>query len=260
MDSQNSDLAPLLARRDLWLLVSAGFVDPYHHERFALLKDADFRHRVQYAAELVTQECPEIELGRGEVSARKLMPVALFAALDAESESIERSYRVLFGLTISELCPPCGVEYEPNADVAYRAQQMADIAGFYRAFGLEVSGKRGERLDHIVVEAEFLYLLNAKEAAALSVGRGEQAEVCRTARKRFFAEHVGWWLPGFAQLLIKASQSDFYRRCAALTASLSAIERTSLGLTPFKGRVVANPTSEEAEAECSRCVANQIRP
>jgi len=70
--------------------------------------------------------------------------------------------------------------------------QMADIAGFYRAFGFEVSG---ERPDHIVPELEFLALVLVKEAYALMAGDVGGAEICATARGKFVAEHLGRWLP-----------------------------------------------------------------
>jgi TorA maturation chaperone TorD len=245
----------LLARRELWLLVSASFVDPYYQERFSLLGDRDFRRRAHRAAELLVGEQQAIELGPGEAPAQQMRPAALFAALDAEAERLEQSYRALLG---SRLCPPCGVEYEPNTDVTYRAQQMADIAGFYRAFGLEVASQSGERLDHLTVEAEFLYLLTAKEAAALAVGLEEPAQICRAAREKFFAEHVGWWLPAFASLLGRAAESAFYRSGAALVASLTAIERTNLNVAPFTRRVAPNPADEQVEAACLECPASHM--
>lgn len=73
--------------------------------------------------------------------------------------------------------------------------QMADIAGFYRAFGFEASG---ERPDHVVPELEFLALLLMKEAYARISGDAEGAEVCASARGKFVAQHLGEWLPDFA--------------------------------------------------------------
>lgn len=229
----------MIARRDLWLLVSVGFVEPYNRQRFDLLNDPTFRQATIRAAALLAHEHPPIELGPGEMSPKDLMPEGLFAALDAAGACIEALYHQVFGLTaISRQCPLCEVEYEPNTDVFYRCQRLADISGFYRAFGLEVSGEVGERLDHITVEAEFLYVLLAKEVAAFYEGNQEGAEICREARQKFFHEHVGWWLPALAQTLIQAAPPGYYRQLATLTASLSALERVSLELPLFSKPVI----------------------
>lgn len=231
-----TELGPLLARRELWLLVSVAFVDPHNRQRFELLRDPAFRQDCHRAAALLAQEHAVMELGIGEADPRRLSAEELFAALDAQAE-IETVYRQVFGLTaVSLQCPPCETEWEPNTDVFYRCQQLADIAGFYRAFGLEVSTHCGERLDHITVEAEFLYVLLAKEAAAMFVNPAA-AQICWDARRKFFQEHVGWWLPAFAQRLSHVAPPGYYVTLATLTAALSAAERLSLGLPPLTARV-----------------------
>lgn len=251
MDSEALNLAPLLARRELWLLVSAGSVDPYYRQRLELLRDAAFRRRVSDAATLIVQEWSPGELGPGEVDPATLSPERLFAAFDLEYVNLETTYRRLFGLTaISPLCPPCEIEYEPNTDVAYRCQRLADVAGFYQAFGLQVSPRAGERLDHITVEAEFLYLLLAKEAVALQERNQEGAEICREARRKFFQEHVGWWLPAFSRLLSRVAPPGYYQVLAGLLGALSPVERASLGLPPFQARIVPKPSGGEASAPC----------
>lgn len=245
------ELASLLARRELWLLVSSGFVDPYYRRRFELLGCAAFRQRTIEAAALLATESQAVELGPGEVPPAEMSPAALFAHLDSPSANLEALHRQVFGLTaISTTCPPCETEWEPNTDVFYRCQQLADITGFYQAFGLEVSTGAGERPDHITVEAEFLYVLLAKEAAALYQENSEGAEVCRDARRKFFQEHVGWWLPAFAQALSRVAPPGYYRQLATLTAGLSALERVSLGLPPFTRRSRPKPTKSEAEVAC----------
>lgn len=257
MDLQTLELAALLARRDLWLLVSVGYVDPYYRQRFGLLREPTLRQRTCDAA-LLAQEHPAIELGPGEVDPKEVSVRDLFAALDSEWESIEATYRLLFGLTaISQQCPPCEMEFEPNSDVAFRSQQLADVAGFYQAFGLEVSPRAQERLDHISVECEFLYVLLAKEAAAVQAGNQEGMEVCRDARRKFFQEHLGWWLPAFGQLLSRLAPPGFYRQLATLSAAMSAAERVSLGLPAFQARVIPKPSSAEAEGACFECLGGQ---
>ena len=255
MRTEEVELAPLLARRELWLLVSAASVDPYHRQRFQILRDSALRERVVGAAALLAQEHPAVELGPAEEAPSRLAPQGLFAALDAERETLEASYHQLFGLTaVSQRCPPCEIEYEPNTDVTYRSHRLADIAGFYRAFGLQVSARGGERLDHITVEAEFLYLLLAKEAAALQRGNQEGAEICREARRKFFQEHVGWWLPAFSRVLLRVAPPGYYRELARFVAGLSALERVSLGLPPFSARAIPKPPGSEAEAGCFECL------
>lgn len=255
MDSPALALAPLLARRELWLLLSVAYVDPYHRQRSELLRDPAFRHRTISAAALMAQEHPPSKLGLGEPDPKELSPRELFDAFDADYGSLETIFRQIFGLTtISQRCPPCEIEYEPNPDITYRSQRLADVAGFYQAFSLQVSSRAGERLDHITVEAEFLYLLLAKEAAALHAGNQEGAEVCRDARRKFFQEHVGWWLPGFARVLSRIAPSRYYRHLASLTAGVSALERVSLGLPPFRTRIIPNPSGPEAGTACFECV------
>ena len=253
MTSEEQALAPLLARRELWLLVSIAFVDPYHRKRFELLMDPAFRERAIGAAALLRQECVEADLEPGEVGPGKLSPEALFDALDeldAEPEGIEAAYRQLFGVTgSSQLCPPCETEYEPNTELVYRCQRFADVAGFYRAFGVQIAAPAGERMDHITAETEFLYLLLAKQVAALEEKNQEGYEVSSDAHREFFQQHLGWWMPAFSRLLAGTAPPGFYRELAALTAALSALERVSLGLPRFEVPAVPKP-SEDACAEC----------
>lgn len=96
--------------------------------------------------------------------------------------------------------------------------QMADIAGFYRAFGFEVSG---ERPDHIVPELEFVALLLVKEGYARMSGEIEGAELCATARGKFVAEHVGAWLPSFAARAREAQGGESLQELISLVLVLT---------------------------------------
>ncbi len=81
-------------------------------------------------------------------------------------------------------------------------QQIADIAGFYRAFGFEA---RGDRPDHLAAQLEFLALVCTQEACARLAGREQDAEVCSHARRSFLREHVSSWLPALAHRVRQAS-------------------------------------------------------
>ena len=78
--------------------------------------------------------------------------------------------------------------------------QMADIAGFYRAFGFRV---QGERPDHVVPELEFVALLYVKEAHARLAQETEGAQVCLDARTKFLREHLAPWLPAFRDRVVE---------------------------------------------------------
>jgi len=117
-----------------------------------------------------------------------------FEAVDFRSASTTQEY--LKPLLRGDLSP-YETSYEPRPGVSGgKPFQLADIAGFYRAFGFEVSG---ERPDHIVPELEFAALLCAKEAYARICGEEEGAEVCAEARRKFITEHLGAWLPQLSQ-------------------------------------------------------------
>lgn len=261
MNTQTFELPLLVARRELWLLVSVAYVDPYHRRRVQTLRDPIFRQRTMDAAAFLAQEHSVTELGPGEVDPKTLSPRDLFDAFETQHGTLETTYRQLFGLTaVSPQCPPCEVEYEPNTEVAYRSQRWADVAAFYKAFGLQVAARAGERLDHITVEAEFLYVLLAKEAAALHAGNQEGAEVCRDARRTFFQEHVGWWLPAFSRVLSRVAPAGYYRQLATLSAGLSGLERVSLGLPPFRARIIPRPSGLASEAACIECPSSPQAP
>ena len=101
---------------------------------------------------------------------------------------------------------------------------LADIAGFYRAFGLEVSEEQGERLDHIGTELEFMGFLAFKERYAGENHGEEKALICEDAQRKFLKEHLGKWAPLFLRLLRKKTARGFYHALAAITDEFLAME------------------------------------
>ena len=114
--------------------------------------------------------------------------------------------------------PAYETSYEPGTGSAGGPTfQMADIAGFYRAFGFEVTG---ERPDHIVPELEFLALLLVKEGFALIAEDRDGAGVCAEARGKFVAEHLGRWLPLLGQ---RARETHGGETLADLAGTIAAL-------------------------------------
>ena len=114
-----------------------------------------------------------------------------FLGTDADLGDLRRQYHSVFGGPLPGTLPPLEAEYD-QAHVFSKAQTLADLAGFYRAFGVESVGGL-HRLDHIAVELEFAHVLAAKEARAAERGEAERAATCREARRILLAEHLGAW-------------------------------------------------------------------
>jgi DMSO reductase family type II enzyme chaperone len=108
--------------------------------------------------------------------------------------------------------------------------EMADVAGFYRAFGVEVDSS-GDRVDHIAAELEFMNLLAVKESIALQQeGEGEHARVCRDASRSFLRDHLGRWVRPFAEKLAAAAADPFYAEAGAVLSLWVAHDAARLGV------------------------------
>jgi TorA maturation chaperone TorD len=121
------------------------------------------------------------------------------------------------------MLPDCAL-YETAAgsdgDGFRQSQALADLAGFYRAFGLTVAV---DRVDHVAVELEFMHYLAYREAYALERHGPEAVAVLRDAQQRFLAEHLGAWGPALARTLRERSAGAL-RAAAVLLAELLAAE------------------------------------
>lgn len=65
---------------------------------------------------------------------------------------------------------------------------LADLTGFYKAFGVE---SKSMIIDHLAVECEFMAALLLREAYAESSGNKEMYEIVRDAQKKFIKDHLG---------------------------------------------------------------------
>jgi TorA maturation chaperone TorD len=115
---------------------------------------------------------------------------------------------------------------------------MADVAGFYRAFGAEPSGPAAERPDHAGCELEFLSFLAAKRLAAEDAGQDEHAAVCREAEEAFLRDHLGRWFPTFCREVAEESDSYVYRLLAVTGERFVGAElaRRGIATTPLRPR------------------------
>lgn len=176
---------------------------------------------------------PTARLG-AQVVAGKAAPTLMVMAEElwrAGPDGLGRAYQRALSHVAAADCPPYESAYTAH-HLFQQTQVMADVAGFYRAFGFEASTANRERVDHVGVELEFMHLLCHKEAYALvHHGRG-RARLCRRAQRRFWGDHLGRWLERFAALLATRAGEGFYGYLARAAAVFASSETRLLGEAP----------------------------
>lgn len=125
-------------------------------------------------------------------------------------------------------CPP--VE---SARLTGRFQQQPyfEVKEAYRAAGFEVQRGRFEVFDD-ALGVELLFVAALLDRAGDALERGDLASRLRTEKqlKRFWVQHLGRWVRGYAGLVMRASEHSFFREMARLLRELSEDELARLGL------------------------------
>ncbi len=154
---------------------------------------------------------------------------AVRASLGAEVEAaakpteLQETFNRLFGHAVRGRCPPYELEYG-GSEIIQQASGLADIAGFYSAFGMEVSRDADDRADHVAIECEFMSVLCVKEAHAGEKSEADHLDICVKAQRSFLKDHLGCWLPAFANRVGQADPDGFYGALARFASALLAAE------------------------------------
>lgn len=127
-----------------------------------------------------------------------------------------------------------------------KGNDLADLAGFYRAYALELSTEEGDHEvhDHLSVELEFYTSLLARHALVTQAGDAEGIEVVLETRKAFLRDHLG----RLAQALARHAQLEAESAWApALSATVALVldECAALGVTPPPLDYVLTPPADE---------------
>lgn len=153
----------------------------------------------------------ELELNKERLSKYKSLAVAFsypegaffdfFPELFKEKEGLVREYDRLFRVKEVWLY---GTEYISEHEFQ-RSNYLADISGFYKAFGVEI---HSDRPDSLAALLEFMHYLIYKEINAPSA---EKAEICVDAQKKFLNEYVSPMARAIAEKVIAQTQVLFYK-------------------------------------------------
>ncbi|MFM8552174.1 MAG: molecular chaperone [Nitrospiraceae bacterium] len=227
-----------LGRSKLYLLLSWSMLYPEDDEFLDYLQSGEFVEDARSAIESLRQG---LEGTGGERARTKLTAVAKtldqVAALVASEcvnwqlSDLQAEHRRVFSNVITLDCPPYETLFG-NDHVFGQAHVMGDIAGYYRAFGVELSKDIHERMDHLSVELEFMHFLAYKESYARCHDGADKTQIVVDAQKKFVKEHVGRWVPLFCRMLVKKADSGFFRHMADFGSDWMDFEAAYLGVTP----------------------------
>ncbi len=170
-------------------------------------------------------------------------------------------YVVTIGHAARGSCPPNEIEYgDLKADPLFQPHRLADLAAFYRAFGLETAADSDERLDHVSVQLEFMAVLCAQEAGWLNADpESEVLMVCRDAQRKFLREHLGRWTPAFARRLHRTAGDGPLAALALLLLAFVESECRRAGVRPGNEELLLRP-ADEAASLCDVCGLGQRLP
>jgi putative dimethyl sulfoxide reductase chaperone len=197
-----------------------------------------------------------------------LPPVSIPAA-GWDLPGLQAEHRRIFGLTGS-LC------YETEFGLPHefrQSQELADISGFYRAFGFKLGGSVRERPDHLSVEFEFMCLASVKLAQAAREMDEAGMDACLVGQRKFLSDHLGSWIGLFAEAVNlcspdsaagkpaqKASENPGgspYKSLARFAADFVQAHASRLGVSNEPRRLAeVLPTPLGPELSCGDCPVN----
>lgn len=104
---------------------------------------------------------------------------------------------------------------------------LADVSGFYMAWGLRPSRARPDMPDSIVTELEFAAFILHVGAAAEARRKKNAAMEARRTFRMFVVDHIAAWIPRLCTDVKKKARLEFYRRLASATQrTIAAVQKT----------------------------------
>jgi TorA maturation chaperone TorD len=124
---------------------------------------------------------------------------------------------------------------------------IADLNGFYAAFGFVLTEEAPSPPDYLGTEAEFLSLLHLKNAVTLGRQERERARIVDRAMARFLTEHLGRWVDSLGGALREAAAAAPYARLGELLRDAVAADCARLKARPKRARcgIAPDPLAKE---------------
>jgi len=229
---QNTSADFSYCRAALYSALAVGFRAP-GQETIARLLSQESADILDYAAAIIDDQ---------NTLASRVLKLA--TVKESSLSSLVVLYQRLFGHTARGAISPYETEYG-NEALFQQPQEMGDLAGFYRAFGLTLNATEHERLDHISCECEFMFFLALKEAYALEHNDTAMLEETRKASRLFLRDHLGCFGPAFARKLAREDQGGFYGALGDLCFAFLSYECERVGVTAGPVDLSLRPATDD---------------
>lgn len=224
----------LMVRAGLYELLAVGFSYP---------SDAQQERLMMLAADLV----PWLALTLPDW--RERLQALQQSGAGTDGSALEADFNRLFSGSMEAV--PFETAYE--RDIFRKQHALADIAGFYRAYGFCLPEGTRWQSDHVGVEMEFCAIVLQRMARAVAEGWEEQAAICLETLRSFLLDHLGRWSDALAQDLIGATALPYYQQLARLTREWVALEVGALGLEPDRLSARVTYADDAALPNCGGC-------
>jgi TorA maturation chaperone TorD len=178
--------------------------------------------------------------------------LARFAEAVETSDALALTQEHVFLFDRGARCPPYEGAWGEAPQLAGKPALLADVAGFYAAWGMTPAVGEPDMEDHVAAECEFMSALCLKEARAEAHGEAERRTITRDAGSAFVADHLGRWTEPFAAALREATPLPYYGALADLLAAWMRLEARRLGVTPtpVADRAARAPLEGDDEFTC----------
>ena len=246
-DAQSTEVDLALCRCVLYEALSMGLYTP-SPESVARLRSTETRAALVDAAhhlalrETAGGDPPQLEKRVEALTARLTEGVDL--------ESLLSAYGRLFGHTARGAVCPYESEFGSETHFQQTAR-LANLGGFYAAFGLKLGEQTKERIDHVCSELEFLGFLARKEAFALRERDDAMLSETRKAVRLFLRDHLGRFARAFARELSREDRGGFYGLLADVLFDFVTLECARVSVQAGPPFVTLRPAeNDDTSMEC----------
>src|ERR1043165_1276305 len=227
-----------LSRSKLYLLVSWSLLYPEDDEFLDYVQCGEFVEdgraaidALDTALDGIGDQAAKLKLVLLRKQFDQIEKIVASECVNWQLSDLQSEHRRVFSNVITLDCPPYETLFGTD-HVFAQSQVMGDIAGFYRAFGVELSKDIHERLDHLSVEFEFMHFLAYKESYSRCHDGADKTQIVLDAQKKFVKNHIGRWVPLFARMPPPKADSGFARNPADFTPDLIDFDVAFLGVNP----------------------------